>query len=35
MKFERVKVVHVYYQPMQEKLFVGRLALSNRKIFRI
>ena len=33
MKFDPVKVVHVYYKPMDDKIFVGRLALNNRKIF--
>ena len=33
MKFDPVKVVHVYYKPMDDKIFVGRLALSNRKLF--
>jgi serine/threonine-protein kinase HipA len=33
MKFEPVKVVHVYYKPMSDKIFVGRLALKDRKIF--
>ncbi len=33
MKFDPVKVVHVYYKPIDEKIFVGRLALSKRKIF--
>ena len=33
MKFDPVKVVHVYYQPMNDKIFVGRLALNNRRIF--
>lgn len=33
MKFEPVKVIHVYYKPESEKIFVGRLALKDRKIF--
>jgi serine/threonine-protein kinase HipA len=33
MKFDPVKVVHVYYKPLDDKIFVGRLALNNRKIF--
>ena len=33
MKFDPVKVVHVYYKPMDDKIFVGRLALNNRKLF--
>ncbi len=33
MKFNPVKVVHVYYKPMNDKIFVGRLALNNRKLF--
>lgn len=33
MKFNPVKVVHVYYNPLGEKIFVGRLALSDRKLF--
>ncbi len=33
MKLEPVKVVHVYYKPMREKIFVGRLAFKDRKIF--
>jgi serine/threonine-protein kinase HipA len=33
MKFDPVKVVHVYYKPMDDKIFVGRLARSNRKLF--
>ena len=33
MKFDPVKVVHVYYKPMGDKIFVGRLALNNRKLF--
>jgi len=33
MKFEPVKVVHVYYKPHKEKILVGRLALKSRKIF--
>lgn len=33
MKLDPVKVVHVYYKPMDDKIFVGRLALHNRKIF--
>lgn len=32
MKFKPVKVVHVYYKPMDEKILVGRLTLQNRKI---
>lgn len=32
MKFDPVKIVQVYYQPAHEKIFVGRLALNNRKI---
>lgn len=33
MKFDPEKVVHVYYKPMDDKIFVGRLALNNRKLF--
>jgi serine/threonine-protein kinase HipA len=33
MKFDPIKVVHVYYKPKHEKFFVGRLAINNRKIF--
>lgn len=33
MKFEPVKVVHVYYKPLDSKIFVGRLALKSNKIF--
>ena len=33
MKFAPTKVVHVYYKPMDDKIFVGRLALNNRKLF--
>jgi len=33
MKVEPVKVVNVYYKPFDEKIFVGRLALNNRKVF--
>ena len=33
MKLDPVKVVHVYYKPMSDKIFVGRLALNTRKIF--
>jgi serine/threonine-protein kinase HipA len=33
MKFEPVKVIHVYYQPAATKIFVGRLALKARQIF--
>ena len=33
MKFNPVKVVHVYYKPQDEKIFVGRLALKNRKFY--
>lgn len=33
MKFEPVKLVHVYYMPNNEKILVGRLALKSRKIF--
>ena len=33
MKFDLVKVVHVYYKPRDNKIFVGRLALNNRKLF--
>lgn len=33
MRFQPVKVVHVYYQPVSEKIFVGRLALKEHKIF--
>lgn len=32
MKFEPVKLVKVFYQPLSEKIFVGRLALENRKV---
>ncbi len=33
MKFDHAKVVHVYYKPLEDKIFVGRLAINNRKIF--
>ena len=33
MKFQPVKVVYVYYEPKNEKILVGRLALKSRKIF--
>lgn len=33
MKFTPVKVVHVYYKPKNEKIFVGRLAIKNNKIY--
>lgn len=33
MKFDPVKVVYVYYKPMHDKIFVGRLALNNRSLF--
>jgi len=33
MKFNPVKVIHVYYKPKDEKIFVGRLAINDRKIF--
>ena len=33
MRFNPVKVVHIYYKPMDNKIFVGRLALNNRKLF--
>ena len=33
MKFDPVKVVHVYYKPEDKKIFVGRLALKSRKIY--
>jgi serine/threonine-protein kinase HipA len=33
VKFEPVNVVHVYYKPSVTKIFVGRLALKERKIF--
>ena len=33
MKFDRVKVIHVYYKPMDDTIFIGRLALNNRKLF--
>ena len=32
MKFDPVKVVHVYYQPKEDKVFVGRLAIDNRRV---
>lgn len=32
MKYNPIKVVHVYYQPEQEKILVGRLALKDRKV---
>ncbi len=31
MKFEPVKVVHVYYKPASYKVFIGRLALKNHR----
>lgn len=34
MKFEPVNVLRVYYKPAQEKIFVGRLALKNRQLFK-
>lgn len=33
MRFNPVKVVHVYYKPLDDKIFVGRLGLNNRKVF--
>ncbi len=33
MKFDPVKVVYVYYKPTSDEIFVGRLALNNRKVF--
>jgi hypothetical protein len=37
MKFDPVKVIHIYYKPcrlpMDDKIFVGRLAINNRKLF--
>lgn len=33
MKFEPVKLAHVFYKPMDDKIFVGKLALINRKLF--
>lgn len=33
MKFDSVKIVHVYFKPMNDKLFVGKLALNNQKLF--
>jgi serine/threonine-protein kinase HipA len=33
MKFNPVKVVYVYYKPKDDKIFVGRLALKNHRIF--
>lgn len=33
MKFDSVKVIYVYYKPLDDKIFVGRLALNNRKLF--
>ena len=32
MKFEPAKVVNVFYKPASEKIFVGRIALENRKV---
>ncbi len=33
MKVNPVKIVNVFYKPRLDKIFVGRLALNNRKIF--
>ena len=33
MKFDPVKLAHVFYKPMDDKIFVGKLALINRKLF--
>jgi serine/threonine-protein kinase HipA len=33
MKFDPVKIVHVYYKPKDTKILVGRLALKSHKIF--
>lgn len=33
MKFDPVRVIYVYYKPLGEKISVGRLAFSRRKIF--
>jgi serine/threonine-protein kinase HipA len=33
MKFEPVKIVYVYYKPEDTKIFMGRLALKDRKLF--
>jgi serine/threonine-protein kinase HipA len=33
VKFEPVKVVHVYYKPKSEEILLGRLALKSRRIF--
>jgi serine/threonine-protein kinase HipA len=33
VKFEPVKLLHVYYKPNNEKVLVGRLALKTRKLF--
>ena len=33
MKLTPVKVVHIYYKPKDDKIFVGRLALNHRKLF--
>ncbi|MDF1828025.1 MAG: type II toxin-antitoxin system HipA family toxin [Legionellaceae bacterium] len=33
MKYDPTKIVKVYYKPRDDKIFVGRLALSHRKIF--
>ena len=33
MKFHNTSLVQVYYLGNQDKLFVGRLALKDRKIF--
>ena len=32
MKFDPVKVVHVYHKPFDEKLLVGRLLLKSHRI---
>ena len=33
MKFDPVKIIHIYYKPMDQKMLIGRLALNDRKLF--
>ena len=32
MKFDPVKIIHIYYKPMGDKIFVGQSAFNSRKV---